>query len=447
MIQAISIIIVATVLIAGGFFLFSTSGHEMTITHAPDGTGTQTTSASTSKQDTETSTIAENVSESDTTLPTPANVYYADIEPQKPLSNPPTTIKAVYSTSWTAATPNNLERLIGLIKRTELNAIVIDIKDFSGAILYDAHLPELDRYHTKEVRIRNINAVIKRLHDEGIYVIARQTVFQDPALAKARPDLALKNISGLATSTSVQDAPVWKDDKGLAWMDPAAKEVWDYNIAIAREASSRGFDEINFDYVRFASDGSLGNIGYPFYNPVTTLKKNVIKNFFAYLREETAGIIISADLFGLTTVNSDDLGIGQSLEIAAEYFDYVGPMTYPSHYARGFNGYKNPAEYPYEVLEYSMQKAKERLMAQTKTSVITLSDGTTTTETVAAKPKYRAKLRPWLQDFDLGADYDAKKVRAQISAVEKVLGDTPLFNGWFLWDPRNIYTEGALLSE
>lgn len=342
-----------------------------------------------------------------------------DIEPQNPLPNPPEIIKAIYATSWSASSKSKMDDLIDLINSTELNAIVIDIKDFSGLVLYDIEVPEVNEYNAKEVRIARLNTLIKRLHDEGIYVIARQTVFQDPALVAARPDLAVKN--------SVTGG-VWEDRKGLSWVDPASREVWDYNVAIARDAADRGFDEINFDYIRFPSDGDLSVMSFPFYNIDTTLKKDVIGDFFEHLRTNLDGVVISADLFGLATINYDGLGIGQVIEDAYRNFDYVAPMVYPSHYAKGFIGFANPASHPYEVVNYSMVNATERLDA--------LRSATGTAPIFS-------ELRPWLQDFDLGADYGIAEVRAQIKAVS----DANPSAGWMLWDPRNNYTRGALNAE
>jgi hypothetical protein len=342
---------------------------------------------------------------------------FGDIGPQEPLKNPPKVIKAIYATSWSASSESKMDYLIDLIKTTELNAIVIDIKDFSGLVLYDADVPDVDLYNAKEVRIRRPNALIKRLHDEGIYVIARQTVFQDPALVGARPDLAVRN---------VRTGEVWEDRKGLSWIDPSSRDAWDYNIAIARDAAGRGFDEVNFDYIRFPSDGDLSAIGYPFYNASTTSKTAAIAEFFEYLNNNLDGVVISADLFGLATINYDGLGIGQVIEDAYRNFDYVAPMVYPSHYARGFQGYQNPASFPYEVVNYSMVSAVGRL------SVLRNATGT--------NPSSLAELRPWLQDFDLGADYTADMIRAEIRAVN----DADPSLGWMLWDPRNNYTRGAL---
>ncbi len=399
---------------------------------------------------------------------------YSDIPPQSPLANPPEIIKAVYSTSWSAGSSKKVDYFIKLIKETELNAIVIDVKDFSGAVLYDIQNPDVIKYGAKEVRIPAINSVIKRFHDEGIYVIARQTIFQDPVLAKARPDLAVqRNVvtapavienngtsthsasSGQATviTATTTKRVLWLDNKGLAWIDPGAKEAWDYNIAIAKDAAARGFDEINFDYIRFPSDGVISAMRFNHYDANTTLKQTQMKRFFEYLRENTPGIKISADLFGLVTVNNDDLGIGQNLASAATYFDASAPMVYPSHYAKGFIGYENPGSHPYEVVKYSMEKAVEKLTIRNKVCLPSQvlpeqnlggSTSTTTTQCTIKISYVNAKLRPWLQDFDLGADYDVEKVKIQIKAVDEIVKNTPLYGGWMIWAPSNIYTRGAL---
>lgn len=365
-----------------------------------------------------------------------------DIERQKPLVNPPQTIKAIYVTSWSASSQKKIDYLIKLIKETELNAIVVDIKDYSGYITYDIDLPEIEKYKAKEMRISKINSVIKQFHDEGIYVIARITIFQDPILAKARPDLAIHNRLKLTPNTqNLTPKTLWLDHKNLAWIDPAAREAWDYNIAIAKDAVSRGFDELNFDYIRFPSDGDLDNMKFKFWDGITP-KHEIMRNFFKYLREQLPDIKISADLFGLATINKTDLGIGQIIEDAYAYFDYVAPMVYPSHYAKMFLGYKNPAQYPYEVVKYSMESAVKRL--QNYESGITNNATTTATTTKI----HNSQLRPWLQDFNLGADYDAKMVKKQIQAVYNAASSTPeLINGWMLWNPKNIYTKEALLLE
>ena len=339
-----------------------------------------------------------------------------ELTPQGQLANPPDAVQAVYFTSWSGGSKKKIDYVINLAKTTGVNAVVIDIKDFSGQIAYNTNVPEAETYQAEVIKIWDIDALIDRLHQEGIYVIARITVFQDPILTAQRPDLSVQ---------SKATEGVWKDYKGLGWIDPASKEAWNYNVAIARDAASRGFDEINFDYIRFPSDGDLQSMEFPLWDGQTS-RRAVLKEFFAYLDANLQDVKISADLFGLATVQKDDLGIGQVLEDAYGYFDYVCPMVYPSHYANGFLGYPKPAEYPYEVVKYSLQRAHERLQALE-----------------LANPGVRfAKLRPWLQDFDLGATYDGLMVQAQIQATNEVLGaNSP---GYLLWAPTNIYTVEAL---
>lgn len=358
-----------------------------------------------------------------------AKILNPDIEPQDPLPNPPETIKAIYATSWSVSSEKKLNYLIKLIRDTELNAIVVDVKDFSGYVSYNTELDLPKKYDAVDPRIPKLNVLVKRLHDNGIYVIGRMAVFQDQRLPLARPDLAL-----MSSSTGA----IWQDYKKLMWLDTSSKEVWDYNIAIAKEILDRGFDEVNFDYIRFASDGNLKDIKHPFWDE-KTLKTHVVRNFFKYLREELWEYTISADLFGLVTINTDGMGIGQHLEYALPYFNAIAPMVYPSHYYKGFIGYEKPAEYPYEVIKYSMDTALARIKNY---ELKILAEIGTTTPMPAI-----AKLRPWFQDFDLGADYDAKKVRDQIQAWYDSTADKKYNGGWMIWNPANLYTQDALTPE
>ena len=334
-------------------------------------------------------------------------------------------IKAVYLTSWSASKDSHIDYIIDIAKTTEINAVVIDIKDFSGYVAYDTTVPEVEKYNAKQIRISDIDFLLQKFHKEGIYVIARITVFQDPLLARARPDLAIHSKSKLSflPSSVLSFSSLWLDNMELAWIDPAARESWDYNIAIAKDAVEHGFDEINFDYVRFPSDGNLQDMSFPLWDEKVS-KRLVIKEFFKHLRQELPTTKISIDLFGLSTISSNDLGIGQIIEDAFKYFDYVCPMVYPSHYADGFIGYQNPAEYPYEVVKYSMEGALEKLMSYKQSQ------------------KTNVQLRPWLQDFNLGAIYSAEMVSSEIRAVRDALGDN--FKGYMLWNSWNIYTKEAL---
>lgn len=339
---------------------------------------------------------------------TPSSTASGTDEPkQSQLGEVPGVIKGIYLTGWIAGSDKLLAPLIKLVNDTSLNAVVIDVKDYSGYVSYKTGVPEIAKSGAEnEIRIPHPNALLEKLHKNNIYAVARITVFQDSILSKSRPDLALKDSRGRA----------WKDAKGLEWMDPASREVWDYNIAIAKDALNRGFDEVNFDYVRFPSDGNLDAVQYPVWDKSKS-RDQVIQEFFDYLRKELPDARISADLFGLATVSQDDLGIGQRIESAYPSFDAVMPMVYPSHYANGFMGYKNPADHPYDVVKYSMEQALVRRPADS-----------------------RAKLRPWLQAFDLGAVYDKEKIQAQIKAVDDVLSGTDAYGGWVLWDPKNSYS-------
>jgi hypothetical protein len=358
---------------------------------------------------------------------------------QSQLTNPPSVIKGIYLTGWTAGSPAFVEKLIKFMKRTELNAVVIDIKDYSGYVSYPMDVPDVISFGAeKQIRITHINALIKEFHDNGIYVIGRITDFQDPILANAHPEWALKN---------KKTGAVWKDNNDLSWIDPAAKPAWNYIASIARDAFSRGFDEVNFDYIRFASDGSLGNIVYPYWDQKTPMA-TVIEGYFQFLRNTFSGKRISVDLFGLSTVDDSGLGIGQVIEDAYKYFDYVCPMVYPSHYANGFIGYKNPAEHPYDVIYYSLTHALGKILflGNYKTTV---ASATVTNFDINKVPN--TKLRPWLQDFDMGATYTSQMIRQEKQAVYDSLdtaSSSKYYGGWLYWNAANTYftssTEGSL---
>lgn len=368
--------------------------------------------------------LSEDLIAQSTVVPLPKEIIPEkpkDIEPQSPLSNSPTIIKALYATGWSAGYEKRLSYLIDLIRRSELNAIVIDIKDYTGKISYDTDIDLVNQYKAEEERVRFPNKLIKRLHDEGIYVIGRLAVFQDQQLVLNRPDLAVHSSSTKA---------VWRDRKGLAWIDAGSREAWEYNAAIAKDALRRGFDEINFDYIRFPSDGNLSDMYFPI-SYAAPSKTSVLKQFFSYLRTELPAAKISADVFGLVLLQNNDQGIGQYFEDIIPYFDFIAPMMYPSHYAVGSFGFANPAAHPYDVIYYGLEKGLQRIQ-----------------KAKVQNPQLTVQLRPWLQDFDLGADYTAEMVRAQIQALDAVSSTTPELNaGWLLWNPGNVYTADALHSE
>ena len=315
--------------------------------------------------------------------------------------------KGFYVTSWTANDEKKINQLIKLLKENNFNALVIDIKDVSGKIAYSSQVLQVKQWQTSEPKIKDIKKLVYHLHLLDIYAIARIAVLEDAILPNVRPDLALKD--------KYTKEP-WHDFKGMTWLDPSSREVLDYHVALAKEAFDLGFDEVNFDYLRFPSDGKIENIAYQ--DNIEKKKAEIIKNVFIYfnqhLKDEGK---ISIDFFGLTLWhldNDSDMNIGQRLIDALPYFDYACPMVYPSHYPSGFLDLKNPAEYPYEVISANLKKME---LVKEK------------------RPDWALKIRPWLQAFDLGAIYNKDLLKKEIKAVEDNGG-----YGFLFWNARNDYT-------
>ncbi len=321
----------------------------------------------------------------------------------------PIKVKGLYLTAYSAGSEKKVDSIIKLINDTELNAIVVDLKDYSGHILYDSKVKLVDELKLQDVRIKNVDKLLQKLENNHIYKIARISVFQDPLLAERKSEWAIKSKKG----------GLWRDKNNLAWVDPANKKVWAYVVSVAKEAGQLGFDEINFDYIRFPTDGNLSNIVYTDGN---NKRYEVVADFFEYVAQQMKDepVYISADLFGLTTERKgeDDMQIGQRFEDAVDYFDYVMPMVYPSHYPSGYLGYKNPADYPYEVVYNAVKKG------------------------VVKSTDKRAHVRAWIQAFNVGAVYGSDKIRAQIKASDDAGAD-----GWVLWNASNRYTDKGLELE
>lgn len=351
----------------------------------------------------------------------------------------PEAVKGIYMTACVAGTPSFRAKLLKLVNETEINSIVIDVKDYTGTVSFETDNPEFRDNAGGGCRVKDMEDFIETLHKNNIYVIGRITSFQDPYLAKLHPDWAVKKQSDQSVN--------WKDHKGISYIDAGNKEMWKYLSNLAKESYDIGFDEINFDYIRFPSDGNMNDIYFPWSNDilinnfakpavgtstpaVKSGKSVVLKSFFEYLHQKLnieEEIPISADLFGMTTTNYDDLNIGQVLEDAAPNFNYIAPMVYPSHYPVGFMNYKSVAEvnaHPYEIVKYSMGTAVKRL------NIL-----------ASSTPEVKmAGLRPWLQDNDYPVPYTPAMVRGQIQATYDVG-----LNSWMLWDAGNTYTQSALL--
>lgn len=368
----------------------------------------------------------------------------------------PSQVKAIYMTSCVAGTPSFREKLVTLMKETEINSVVLDIKDYSGTISFRPENPDwLPAWENARCGARDMREFVASLHDNGIYVIGRITVFQDPFHAERYPHLAVKRLDGNS---------VWHDGKGLSFIDVAAKEYWDHIIDLAVDSYNLGFDELNFDYVRYPSDGNMRDIYFAHTagSSWPNDKQANLEAFFAYLQKaldeedrfakykhENTGRAsstpwTSVDLFGMTTTNFDDLSIGQIQERAAPYFDFVAPMVYPSHYPPNYLGLGNPNSNPYKIVYHAMSSGVARMKSPTTSVSGFLHERVgTSTPVVYKKPVYDAdRLRTWIQDFDYGGNYDVAEVRTQIQASY----DAGVMS-FMIWAPSNIYTKGALKAD
>jgi len=341
----------------------------------------------------------------------------------------PNQVKGIYMTACVAATPSFRDKLVKLIQETELNTVIIDVKDYSGTVSFDIEDPLILEKNAGGCRVSDMREFVQFLHEKNIYVVGRITVFQDPFYAKNFPDFAVKKSSNTSS--------LWKDYKGISYIDVGAEDYWKYIVALSKGAYKEGFDEINYDYVRFPSDGNMKDIYFPYSGDSLAIssgfgKAEALRDFFAYLYEEMkdTGAVLSADLFGMSMTSYDDMNIGQVLEYAAPYFDYIAPMVYPSHYPSGFNGYQNVNDYPYEIVKFAMDTGVKRIEEMANS----------TTTAIAGRGKVsKEQLRPWLQDNDYPVHYTPEMVRTQIQATYDAGLDS-----WMLWDAGNTYTKAAL---
>lgn len=320
----------------------------------------------------------------------------------------PDPVRGIYLTGWVAGLSGRMNALLRLVDETPLNTMVIDVKDDEGTLTYRMTLPPgVGPGLKSSVKVADIDALLKTLRGHGVYTVARIVSFKDQVLPKSRPDLAVLR----------PDGSVFRDRAGFKWANPYSRQVWEYNVAVAKDAASRGFNEIQFDYVRFPDVPKSLTLVFPGQDDRS--KAEVIRDYLAYARRELLpyGVKVSADIFGLVTTVKDDMGIGQNLEAVASVVDYVSPMAYPSHYARGEFGLANPNAQPYQTVYLSLRDAVRRLKAA----------------------GLDAGLVPWLQDFSLGYPYGPGEVLAQVNAAAE-LG----IRDWYLWNPANRYTEAAL---
>lgn len=320
-------------------------------------------------------------------------------------------VRGLYFNPLISNTPEIIAAFIQIAQTTEVNAVVIDIKekavyfDTTNTLFHEANmvLPILD-----------LPTLLTQFHQAGVYCIARLVVFKDSAIAELHPEYAVRD---------AYTGDIWHDQNGAAWVNPLHEEMWEANITLAEEAIRLGFDEVQYDYIRFPTDGDMARADFG--RPVTEVDREAaIEGFLQRSRNRVIllGGRQSADIFGYTTVIDGDLGIGQNLDELAPAVDYLSPMIYPSHWPDGslYGIPGHPNDYPYLTVQISMSSAVAQLQGNTR------------------------KFRPWLQDFGLPGmyTYGAPEVAAQIQALRDVG-----INSWLIWSPANYYHTSAFAPD
>lgn len=320
-------------------------------------------------------------------------------------------VKGIYVTAHSAS-GSRMASLLKLVDETELNGMVIDIKDDFGYITYPASNAGQLKLGTSKKYIRDIQGLMTTLKQHNIYPIARIVVFKDTVLAGKHPELSFRN----------KDGTTWKNGKGDSFVNPYRKEVWEYNVAVAKEAVKLGFKEIQFDYVRFP-EGFEKRADSLVYDKSDISRVDAVTGFVKYAREQLQPLQVrmSVDIFGYAASVPAAEGIGQDFVKIAKQVDVISPMVYPSHYGPGWFGVKDPDKDPYATIKGSMMDTHKKLN--------TLS-------------LYKPVIRPWIQDFTaswLGKGHYVKYGKAQVEAQIKALHDTGV-DEFLLWNATNKYT-------
>jgi hypothetical protein len=323
-------------------------------------------------------------------------------KPQKRGPEVPAEIRGVHVTMALASIPGKLREYAGLLG---LNTIELDVKDENGEVAFHSRAPALARQVGAAMRYYDPKKAASYLHKQGIYVIGRVVCFEDPILAEKRPDLAVRTTGG----------GVWRNHAGLGWTNPYNKRVWDYNLDIAKAAVRAGFDEIQFDYVRFPSDGDIDAAVFP--GKRNEAMSATIARFVHYAtnRLHSMGARVSVDVFGLSATRN--LGIGQSPRRLAKIVDAIYPMVYPSHYSSGEYGLSSPVSVPGRTVGRSLRDFRRQMR------------------------RGKAQLIPWLEDFSFSGTTTLDHVEEQIRAARRWKT-----GGFLLWNPSGVYTTGALTT-
>lgn len=340
--------------------------------------------------------------------------FYVPLPPLDNSKLSPVKARGIYLTGNTVGHPRYRE-LLELVESTELNAVVIDVKNDHGMVTYPTDIEIVKEVGAdRNVPIKDLKGVLEELHSKNIYTIARVVVFKDPYLAEQRPQWAIQKKGG----------GLWRDRKGVAWINPYDRNVWEYNIAIAREAALLGFHEIQFDYIRFPENAHI--VDREAYFPGQDVsREKIISEFLAYAREQLKeyNIYISADVFGVIATSwGDSDRIGQTWEEMSPHVDYICPMVYPSHYGPGYFGFSVPDAHPGETVDFSLRDALKRNATLPEPAII----------------------RPWLQSFTASwvsgyISYGPAEIRRQIETAQSLGIDE-----YLLWNANNHYQRDSL---
>lgn len=340
------------------------------------------------------------------------NLDFSPVEKKEYPDNKRVKVKGIYVTSSSASLNKKMDELIALTKRTKINAFVIDVKEDDGTLLFKMEAGE--KYNplaNRRAPIKDIEKFMKRLKENNIYTIARIVSFKDPTYAKANPDKAI---------ISKATGKPFTNSDGVIWVSPHDRYLWEYNVAVAKEAAKAGFDEIQFDYVRFpASNGGKLDKELNYRNTKNESKPETIQKYLAYARKELEplGVYIAADVYGQVGSLPDDMALGQHWESVSNVVDYICPMIYPSHYGRGVYGLPVPDAYPYKTVYHCTQDSINR----------------------NANIDTPAMIRPWIQAFTAKwvkghINYGPKEIELQVQALRD-LG----IEEYILWSPTNKY--------
>lgn len=329
-----------------------------------------------------------------------------------------TNVKAMYLTA--DVINKKMDTILDLLDTTELNAVVIDIKNDDGFIVVDTDSEYLDNLGNKNLLFDNFDEIVQKFKEHNVYLIARVVCFRDLRSVKANESFGVR----------MKDGSLMKDSSGYTWMNPLNEETWEYLTEVGRQAAKLGFDEVNFDYCRFSTDGKMKDADFGV-ELTTEVKMNAITGFVKYACEnlKPLGVFVSVDVFGVVISSEiDAAAVGQSYSDMAKYLDYICPMVYPSHYGKGYYNLDVPDAHPYELIYNSMLDSKKKLSANVASGRC-------------------ADVRPWLQAFTATwvsghIAYGGPQIRDQINGTYDAG-----YSGWLLWNAAGNYSKDGLLQE